>query len=292
MILSIISINYNHKELTARLMTSLYKYYQREFENGAYEYIVVDNDSEDKSLEFLKEEVKKYKNFHVIANKKNTGFGAGNNLGAKHAKGNYLLFLNNDTQVQNKSFIFMIEFLESHKDADFLGGELVNIDGKPQVSAGKFYSPISFLFYMLGMQRFGLIDKNPKIIQQVDWVKGACMMVRKDVFEKLHGFDERIFMYTEDMELCYRAKRTGSRIWFYPNTKILHADQGSSNRTFAIVNIYKNMIYFYKKHRPVWEYILVRFILQAKARILILIGKICHNVYLQSTYEEALKSAK
>jgi len=289
-VLSIISLNYKKKDLTAVSMRSLYKYYKKEFDNGDFEYIVVDNDSKDGSLEFFRKEVKKYNNFKIVASKKNAGYGAGNNLGAKYASGDFMLFLNNDTQVQNTAFVNMLEFLKSHKEADFLGGELVTFDGKPQVSTGSFYSPISLIFYMLGMQRFGFVDKNPTSIKRVDWIKGACFMVRRSVFEKLRGFDEQIFMYAEDMELCYRAWENGYGIWFYPGSKILHAEQGSSNRSFAIINIYKNLIYFYKKHRSKWEYVFVRFILQLKARILIVIGKICNNVYLQSTYEEALAS--
>lgn len=289
-ILSIISLNYKKKELTAFSMNSLYSHYKKEFDNGDFEYILVDNNSQDGSLVYLKNEVKKYKNFKVIANNRNAGYSAGNNLGANHAKGNYFLFLNNDTRVQNRSFVSMTEFLENNRGADILGGELVNTDGKPQVSVGTFYSTFSFLIYILGTQRFGLIDKNPDIIRKVDWVKGACMMIRRKVFEELHGFDEQIFMYVEDMELCYRAKKSGHNTWFYPDARVLHAEQGSSNRQFAIVNIYKSLIFFYKKHRTTEEFIFVRFILQTKARILILIGKLCHNIYLQRTYEEALKS--
>lgn len=289
-LLSIISINYKKKELTANSIDSLNNQYEKEFRHGDFEYIVVDNNSQDSSVEFLRRKVKKYMNFCVISNKENTGYGAGNNLGAKNAKGEFLLFLNNDTQVQNKTFLKMVEFLKDHQDADILGGGLVSTDGKPQVSVGEFYSPVKFLIYILGMQRFGFIDNNPKKIKKVDWIKGACFMIRRNVFEKLNGFDEKIFMYTEDMELCYRAKKSGFFTWFYPEAKVKHEEQGSSNRSFAIVNIYKNLLYFYKKHRPSGEYIFVRFILQTKARILIFIGKICHNVYLQRTYEEALAS--
>lgn len=288
-ILSIISLNYRKKELTAKSMESLYFFYKEEFEKGDFEYIVVDNNSLDGSLEFLKDKIKKYKNFYIIGNNKNNGFGAGNNLGTKHAKGEYLLFLNNDTQCQDNSIVNMVDFFKLNSQIDFLGGELVNANGTNQVSVGSFYSPFGFLLYILGMQRFGFVDKNPGTAMEVDWIKGACYMVKKSVFINLGGFDEKIFMYTEDMELCFRAKKAGYKIWFYPNTKILHAEQGSSNRSFAIIYIYKGMLYFYKKHGSIPEYYLAKILLKTKAFFLFIIGKIIGNSYLITTYGQALK---
>ena len=117
-------------------------------------------------------------------------------------------------------------------------------------------------------------------------------MFRKDVFERLNGFDENIFMYTEDMEICYRAKKLGYGISFYPNVTVLHQDTGSSNRSFAIVNIYKNLLYFYKKHRSIPEYIFLKFLLQTKAITLIGVGHVLRKSYFTQTYEKALKATR
>jgi len=144
------------------------------------------------------------------------------------------------------------------------------------------------ILLLLGMQRFGLIDKNPTVIKQVDWIKGGLFAMKKEIFEKLNGFDENIFMYTEDMELCYRAKLKGYKIFFYPDVTVLHAEHGSTNRTFAIVNIYKNLLYFYKKHKSLTQYSILKTILIIKAIILIGIGKLTGSVYLKKTYLEAL----
>lgn len=115
-------------------------------------------------------------------------------------------------------------------------------------------------------------------------------MIRRDVFEELGGFDEKIFMYTEDMELCYRAKERGYETYFYPDVEVLHAEHGSTNRTFAIVNIYKNLQYFYKKHKSPFEYYFVKTLLKAKAATLIIAGKIVGSKYLVETYKDALKT--
>lgn len=273
-------------------MQTLFDMHTNEFEKREFEYIVVDNDSQDDSADILSKEVKKYPGFHFIQNPKNNGFGAGNNLGVSYAKGEYILFLNNDTQIHGKGILEMVSFLETHLDVGIVGGELKNFDKSPQSSVGKFYTLWQVLLLLLGMQRFGLTDQNPTHPSQVAWVKGALMMVRKKLFEKIDGFDEKIFMYTEDMELCYRASKTGARIYFYPTDGILHKDQGSSNRTFAIVHIFSGILYFYKKHKTPLEYAIVRLLLQTKATILLILGKITRNTYLTSTYAQALDTIR
>src|SRR5207247_2146405 len=98
--------------------------------------------------------------------------------------------------------------------------------------------------------------------------KGALFMIKKEVFEKVRKFDEHIWMYTEDMELCYRIHQGGLKCVFFPEITVKHKHQGSTNRTFAIVNIYRNMPYFYKKHKSFLEYLYVRSLLRLKAMML------------------------
>jgi GT2 family glycosyltransferase len=293
MLLSIVTLNYKKKDLTRSCLESLYEQFEKEFTNGTIEQIIVDNASEDGSVEFLREEIKKkkYKNVHLIANKENGGFGKGCNIGADAGHGKYLLFLNNDTVVKDTGLLNMTTYMDEHPEIAILGGRLRNFDESLQPSAGKFYTPINALLLLLGMQKFGLLYNSPSTISPVDWVKGALFMIRSDVFAKLGGFDEKIFMYTEDMELCYRAKLVGYKVFFYPGVKIIHTELGSSNRTFAIVNIYENLLYFYKKHRTPGEYIFLKTALRTKAIFLIGVGRLLHKDYLTHTYEKALKVA-
>ncbi|HXS14589.1 MAG TPA: glycosyltransferase family 2 protein, partial [Candidatus Saccharimonadales bacterium] len=284
---SIISLNFRKPDLTLVSLKSLFSAYKKQFEENIFEYIVVDNHSEDNSAEILKKEVKKYPNFNFIESPLNNGFGAGNNLGSRKAKGEYLLFLNNDTKITGSGIADMLSYATAHPEIAILGGQLLNFDETPQVSTGPFYTLFPLLFLLLGMQRFGGGDKNPADVQKVDWVKGALFMIKKDVFEKLHGFDERIFMYTEDMELCFRAKKMGYDTYFYPTKGILHKDQGSSGRTFAIVHIYKNLLYFYQKHMPRWQISIAKLLLQTKAIFLIVYGKAFKKPYFVETYEKA-----
>lgn len=289
---SIITLNYNKHDLTLKCIKSVYSRFGQEFENDEIELIVVDNASADDSVALMEKEIKneKYKNVIVYANNENSGFGKGCNIGAEKAGGKYLLFLNNDTEVRDDGILKMAQYLDEHDEVTILGGQLKNTDGSLQVSVGSFYNLARILLLLLGMQRFGLVDKSPGKITQVDWVKGGLLMIRRDAFEKLKGFDENIFMYTEDMELCYRAKLKGFKTFFYPDVDVVHAEHGSTNRTFAIINIFQNLLYFYKKHKSVAEYLFVKFLLNTKAIILILIGKMIGSTYLVKTYSEALKA--
>ncbi|HVF69499.1 MAG TPA: glycosyltransferase family 2 protein [Xanthomonadales bacterium] len=291
--LSIITLNYNKSDLTINCLESLQRQYKTELDQNKFEIIVIDNGSEDKDSIILTESIKKsnIKKIKYIQSKENMGFSRGCNFGAESAEGDLLLFLNNDTEVKDEGISKMLSYINENENIDVLGGKLMNRDGTDQVSVGRFYSPFNALLLLLGIQRIGGIDKNPKNIASVDWVKGGCMMVKKEIFEKLNGFDEKIFMYIEDMEFCYRAKKKGYSVFFYPHVTILHEDQGSSNRSFAVVNIYQNLLYFYKKHRSNNEYMLLRAAMKTKAFVLINVGKLLNNSYLTQTYEKALKMA-
>jgi GT2 family glycosyltransferase len=289
MLISIVTLNYKKPDLTISCVTSLWEQYESEFRANIMEVIIVDNDSQDDSVSRIREEIKKKKfvNMHVIANPVNSGFGVGCNTGAKTAKGKYIIFLNNDTVVKDGGLVKMAQYCEEHEDVAILGGQLRNFDGSLQASTGKFYTPYYATLLMIGGQRIGLLDKSPSEIKKVEWVKGGLLLIRKDAFEKLKGFDEKIFMYTEDMELCYRAHQMGMGVYFYPDVRVLHKDQGSSNKTFAIVNIYKNLLYFYKKHRSPGEYLYLRSLLKTKAVTMIEIGHMFGIKYLIETYEKA-----
>jgi GT2 family glycosyltransferase len=291
MLLSIVTLNYKKKELTLACINSLYEQYKAEFEKNEMEVIIVDNDSQDDSVPAMREEIKKKKfaNMHVIQNSSNAGFGAGCNLGAHNSKGEFIMFLNNDTVVKDDGLIRMAEYAKKNPNIAILGGQLRNFDGSLQASTGKFYTLWYAFLLLVGGQRYGLLDRSPSKIEKVDWVKGGLLMIRRDVFEEIKGFDEKIFMYTEDMELCYRAHLVGKEVYFYPDVMVLHKEHGSTNKTFAIVNIFKNLLYFYKKHRSPAEYMMMKSMMVAKAQSLIAVGKATKNQYLVDTYEKALE---
>ena len=287
--LSIIVINYNTKDLTLKCIDSIFKEYKKEIENGSFELILIDNASPDGSGKKLLDLFKNKNGITFIESKENLGFGGGNNKAAKIARGEYLLFLNSDTEVLDGGLLGMIEFLGKNERTGILGARLENIDGSNQKSAVKFYNLPNLFLMLLGFERFGLLRTSPAKISRVDWVSGASLMIRNDLFEKLGGFDKNLFMYIEDMELCYRAQKANFDVFFYPNIKIVHKELGSGNKTFAILNIYKGILYFYKTHKSVFQYNIARFILRSKAVVLKNVGILTGNKYFIKTYGEALE---
>jgi len=291
--LSIIILSYNTKDLTIKCIESIIRQYKKELERGEFEIILVDNASTDGSVREIQKSKFKSQNdkskLKIVQNERNLGFAKGCNIGARESKGKYILFLNSDTEVLDRGFLKMVEFLDKNPKVGILGGRLLNIDGSPQPSCGKFYTLFNLFLMLVGAERIGLLRYNPKEIKKVDWVSGGYMMVRKSLFEKLKGFDEHFFMYVEDMELCYRVKDLGFLTYFYPNVKVFHKKLGSSKKEFAIINIYKGILYFYSKHKNRLEYLVARLMLIVKARLAIFLGIILNNKTLSTTYTKAIR---
>ncbi|KKR51547.1 MAG: Glycosyl transferase family 2 [Candidatus Levybacteria bacterium GW2011_GWC1_40_19] len=257
-----------------------------ELKREEIEIIVVDNASSDGSLEAISKYISDKKGLRLIGSRENLGFGKGNNLGASQARGETLIFLNSDTEVLDKGFLEMADFLTKNQNIGILGPKLINFDGTIQPSAANFYGLPNLLIMLLGLEK----RKSPEGIEKVDWITGAATMVRKEVFEEIGMFDKNIFMYMEDHELCFRAKKKGFATYFFPGAIVRHKSVGSSNKAFAIVSIYKNILYFYKKHMPHWQYRVARFLLLTKALLIVYLGKIIRNRYYVNTYREAMRA--
>lgn len=288
MILSIVILSYNRLNLLLNCLGSIRKQFDSELKARDLEIIIVDNKSDGSVLENIEKKIRGVPGVSLIKNKENLGFSKGCNFGAKKAKGEFVLFLNSDTQIRDRGLIKMVNFLKQNQDAAVAGGRLLNSDESSQPSFGKFYNLANFFVMLFGGQRLGLIKGSSDKILKVDWVTGACFMVNKNIFNKLGGFDEKIFMYMEDMEYCYRAKMSGFSTYYYPSARIIHKEQGSSSRTFAVLNIYKGILYFYKKHKNNLEFQIVRSFLFLKAITVYLLGRLTNNSYYTNTYGQAL----
>lgn len=290
--LSMIIISYNTKKITQNCLDSIFK----SLKNSKidYETIVVDNASTDESGEML-ESYKVHQVLKVIKNNENLGFARANNQAIKLAEGKYILFLNSDIVVLNDAIEKLYNFYQQNeKTINFLGGKLLNENLTPQPSAGPFYTlPVVFGALFLRGDYWGLTRYSPNKTKEVDWVSGACIFTKKKYFEKIGGFDEKIFMYMEEIDLLYRAKKAGFRVFFYPEAKFIHLGSASSGgRTYPILQVYRGLSYFYRKHynTPI-SIFLLKFMLQLKAVISLLIGKLTGSQYLTKTYEKALKLA-
>ena len=230
---TIIILTYNSSRFIEELLKSL-----RDFANGA-EILLVDNASSDDTVKLAKKFGSEIK---IIETGSNLGFAKGNNFGANKATGEYLLFLNPDTSFKNGKLSDMISVFEKNEKAGVVGGKLTGRDGTAEKSAGRFFNLIETLLIVLGLDEALGVRFSPSKLSKVDFVSGGFMMVRSKLFKSLNGFDENFFMYIEDMEFCYRAKKSGFETYFTPDVSISHTGHGSSNRAFAICNIYKGRL--------------------------------------------------
>ncbi len=283
--LSIIIPSYGTRGLLDRCLRSIYD--SLKVSKLSFEIIVVDNASDDGSVELLK---KKYPRVQTIFNKDNLGYGKANNQGIKKAKGKYVLLLNSDISVVDSGIERLWQFATMQSNA-FVGGKLFNEDGTSQPSCGPMYSlPIVFLMLFTKGDRLGITRYAPQRVQSVDWVSGACLIGPKLAFVEVGLFDERIFMYMEEIEFLYRAKQKGYTVFFYPNAHFVHTGAASSGeRRTPVVNIYLGLLYFYRKHRGPLALGVLRLLLVAKALAAIIIGRMIGRKDLFVTYEEALR---
>jgi len=295
--LSIIVVSYNTEKITIDCLKSIIKSLNNSFLK--YEILVIDNGSKDKSISAikkLKSEIKNYNlKINLIENKTNIGFGPANNKAAKIANSDYLLFLNSDIIVLKSSIEKLHKFYkQNEKLFNFLGGKLFNKDKSSQSSCGPMYTlPMVFVHLFLRGDYWGLTRYSPNKLKEVDWISGACILTKKEYFKKLGGFDEKIFMYMEEIDLFYRAKKLGYKVFFYPEAKFIHlGSQSSAGRTFPIIQVYQGLIYFYKKHFSKLSLFILIVMLKLKALIGFLIGKIVNNQYLIQTYGKAWQIAK
>jgi GT2 family glycosyltransferase len=289
--LSIVIVSYNTKKITKNCLDSINRSLMTS--KIKYEIIIIDNDSHDDSPKLLEMMSQDSRNYLVYKQTgKNLGYGQGSNLGVKIAQGKYILLLNSDTVVLNRSIEKLYNFyVENEKQVHFLGAKLLNRDLTPQPSTCRFFTlPVVFATLLLKGDYWGLTRSSPNKFCQVDWISGACIITKKSLYQRLGGFDKNIFMYMEEVDLLYRAKKLGFNTYFYPYSQIIHLGSASSGeKTFPILQVYRGFLFFYKKHYSVFHLLLLHFVLKLKAAVAYLIGKIKKDQYLIKTYGEAFK---
>ena len=255
--ISVIIVNYNVKELLEQCIKSIFA------ASGklSVEVIVVDNNSFDGSAEFIRQKFPGDLRLKLIESPVNLGFAKANNLGAKEATGEYLLILNPDTILQEDTLDRSLEFYKAGKDIGALTCKLILPNGKLDLACRRsFPTPSVAVYRILGLSRifpksklFGkynltYLDENDTY--EVDAIVGAFMLIKKDVYDKVKGFDEDYFMYGEDLDLCFRIKKAGYRIFYFPKTSIIHY-KGESTKKSSISyvnNFYGAMQVFVKKN--------------------------------------------
>lgn len=224
----------------------------------SYETIVVDNGSSDGSQEMVK---RSFPEVHLIQNRENKGFSTATNQGLRIARGNYLLCVNNDTFLYPDTLPSLVSFMETHPVAGVLGGKILNEDGTVQLSARSFprletalFSRGSILTRLFPRnpfsRRYLLTDWDHNSVREVDWVSGSFLMIRRPLLQEVGLFDERFFLYCEDVDYCLRAKEAGYRIYYVPDGRIIHQTAYSERNLNTLFFHHQSMYRFYKKHHP------------------------------------------
>ncbi len=282
---SIIIVSFNTKDILSRCLNSIFKYTN----DLNFEVLVVDNNSADGSSELLKRFKIKYKNLFVIENKENLGFAKGNNLGIGKSKGKYILLLNSDTLLTENSILKMYEYMEKKPKCGIATCALLNSDMSEQATGGAFPTLSKIILWATFIDDLPIISKfvtsyhphtNTFYLgsnyyekeHQQDWVTGAFFMIRREVVNELPEIDPDFFMYVEELEYCYRAKKKGWQIWYTPITKIIHLGGASSpNKTNAIVGEFINLKLFYKKHFSGWQELVLLLLLKFAALLRVVV---------------------
>lgn len=211
-----------------------------------YETIVIDNNSGDDSLQHLR----KLRGIELIENSENSGFSGGVNIGINRAlsrKTEYVLLLNNDTTVDAHFLTAMVRAMESDEKIGIVGSKILQMQPNNRIwSAGGKISGMTKRTSQYGQ---GAMD-NSQFNQprDVDFVSGCCMLIRREVFERIGTFDEDFFMYYEDVDFCVRAKAASYRVLYWPDAVIWHNASASSNRSFRDYYRMRNYIFILKKN--------------------------------------------
>lgn len=208
------------------------------------EVIVVDNASNDGSVAMLTQDIPWVR---VIANQQNLGFTAANNQGLAVSQGRFVLFLNPDTELAPAALRLMLEYADAHPRVGVIGPQLRYGDGSLQSSRRRFPTLATFFLESTIVQRwwpqnavlsrYYVLDRPDDAISPVDWVVGACMLVRRAVLDQTGGFDEGFFMYSEELDLCHRAVDAGWQVVYLPAAVVTHYEGKSSEQVVAARHI-------------------------------------------------------
>jgi len=259
--ISIIIVSYNVKYFLEQCLFSVKKAIGQwpvlSAEPGSAEVFVVDNHSSDGTIEYL---APRFPSVQFISNIENTGFSKANNQMLPMVKGKFVLFLNPDTVLPEDFFQKCIPFMENDPDIGAIGVQM--IDGKghflkeskrgfPTLWASfSRLSGLTALFphsKLFAKYYLGHVDKNAT--HEVEALSGACMMVNQEVLDKTGGFDERFFMYAEDIDLSFRIHKSGYRNFYFADTTIIHFKGQSTTKDLRYVKLfYGAMIQFVEKH--------------------------------------------
>ena len=253
--LAVVIVSWNVRDLLQHCLSSITESGERS--SLRYEVAVVDSGSSDGSPDMVRE---RFPAVRLIMSERNLGFSQGNNLGVASTSGRNVLLLNPDTVVLGDGLRVMTTYMDDHADIGALGPRLLNPDGRVQPSRRRFPTLATAFLESTPLQgwfpgnhvlsRYFVRDRSDEEEQDVDWLVGACLLVRRRAWEQVGPLDERFFMYSEELDWCRRARAAGWRIRFLPTATIVHYEGKSSAQVIPSRHIYfqSSKVYYFRKH--------------------------------------------
>ena len=253
--ISVILVSYNTIETTKTALDHLFS----SLHHFEMEVTIIDNASKDHSVEILRDE---YPQIRLIENKINVGFGRANNQALPFIESRYVLLLNTDAFVEPDTIAKTVQYMDANPKCGILGVKLLGRDGELQPSCRFFPTPWNIFLNRTGLNRIFKLTKmvddmswDHATVRDCDWVPGCYYLVRKEVIDQVGLFDPRYFLYSEEMDHCFAAKKAGWHVTYFPYTSVVHIGGESakadgeitaSGRQISSLQIESELLYFRK----------------------------------------------
>lgn len=248
---SVIIVTYNTGRTILETLASL----SPQRDDLTLQIIVVDNQSTDETTQLVQSH---YPHVQLVISATNRGFGGGNNYGFQFSSGDYIALVNPDLRVHPSMLAALVQYLKDNPHVGVVGPRTSDANGHISITAHTGYSLIEIAF-----SYFGLVQRFPTIFNRrdiainshatepriVDWLQGSCLVMRREIYEAIQGFDEEFFLYVEDVDLCHRIQDTGKQVIYYPQAKATHLE-GTSAKNFPYFRVrgyHLSPLYFFRK---------------------------------------------
>jgi len=254
---SIVIVNWNTRDLLQQCLRAIVETAGR----IEYEIIVIDNGSTDGSVEMVRD---CFPSVRLIVNSTDVGFARANNQAIQVSRGQHVLLLNSDTIVRPRALKALVRFMNMHLEVGIVGGQLLNGDGTLQPSWAKFPTVWSELMGKNIRARRIYPTRDGSLAYAVDWVGGACLLIRRAAFEQVGLLDEGFFMYSEEADWCFRVKQLGWAVCYCPEAQVVHLGGQSSQHARARMKaeLYRSKLLFFYKHYGSGQALLLGLLLQ------------------------------
>jgi N-acetylglucosaminyl-diphospho-decaprenol L-rhamnosyltransferase len=244
-------VNWNTRDILATCLESIVEEMKPQM-RWRIEIVVVDNASADGSPQMVSQ---RFPQVLLVENATNVGFSRANNQAIQLMDSRYVLVLNSDTKVLPGALAGLLEFMDAHPRCGAAGAHLLNADGSLQQSCRPMLTPRREFWRLAGLDSlwpiatYRMESWNPAEPHPAEVITGACLMLRRTALDQVGLLDESYFMYTEEVDLCYRLAQAGWEIWWTPAAKVIHYGQASSKQVAEAmyVQLYRSKVQFYRK---------------------------------------------